>query len=155
MTWDPELAPLAIGPTFVDRHAGDRYAARGLQRAEASALTIIDKLRSLPPRMAEPFVNSFTKGANSLLAQQDKKLASKTEFPPMLPEPLVEETPLLYREGKRRAMTGLEIAEERERDASRQRRQDEKTAAALAAADAALEVREKKRREEKDIVEAT
>jgi hypothetical protein len=71
--------------------------------------------------MAEPFVNSFTKGANSLLAQQDKKLASKKEFPPMLPEPLVEETPFLYRKGKRRAMTGLEIAEERERDASRQR----------------------------------
>ena len=32
----------------------------------------------------------------------------------MLPEPLIEETPLLYRKGKRRAMTGLEIAEEKE-----------------------------------------
>jgi hypothetical protein len=105
--------------------------------------------------MAEPFVNSFTKGADSLLAQQDKKLASKTEFPPILPEPLVEETSLLYRKGKRKAITGLEIAEERERDASWQRQQDEKTAAALAAADATLEVREKKRQEEKNIVEAT
>jgi hypothetical protein len=35
-------------------------------------------------------------------------------------------------------MTGLEIAEERERDASRQRRHDERAAAALAAADEAL-----------------
>jgi hypothetical protein len=33
-----------------------------------------------------------------------------------IPAPLVEETPLLYRKGKRRAMTGLEVAEERERE---------------------------------------
>jgi hypothetical protein len=31
MTWDPELAPPAMGPTLADRHAGDRYTARGLQ----------------------------------------------------------------------------------------------------------------------------
>jgi hypothetical protein len=154
MTWDPELAPLAMGPTLADRYAGDRYTARGLQRVEASALAVIDKLRSLPPGMAESFANSFAKGADSLLAQQDKKLASRKEFPLMLPEPLVEETPLLYRKGKRRAMTGLEIAEERERDASRQRRRDERAAAALAAADAALEAREEERREEEDLVEA-
>jgi hypothetical protein len=154
MTWDPELAPLAMGPTLADRHAGDRYTACGLQRVEASALAVIDKLQSLPPGMAESFANSFAKGADSLLAQQDKKLASRKEFPPMLPEPLVEETPLLYRKGKRRAITGLEIAEEREKDASQQRRRDERAAAALAAADAALEAREEERREEEDLVEA-
>jgi hypothetical protein len=75
---------------------------------------VIDKLRSLPPEMAESFANTFAKGADSLLAQQDEKLASRKEFPPMLPEPLVEESPLLYRKGKRRAITGLEIAEEKE-----------------------------------------
>jgi hypothetical protein len=75
---------------------------------------VIDKLRSLPPEMAESFANTFAKGADSLLAQQEKKLASRKEFPPMLPEPLVEESPLLYRKGKRRAITGLEIAEEKE-----------------------------------------
>jgi hypothetical protein len=76
---------------------------------------------------------------DSLLAQQDKKLASKKEFPPTLLEPIAKETPLLYRKG-RRAMTGLEIAEERESDTSRQRRRDERAAAALAAVDEALSV---------------
>jgi hypothetical protein len=51
-------------------------------------------------------------------------------------------------------MTGLEVAEERERDASRQRRRDKRTAAALAAANTALEAREEERREEQDLVEA-
>ena len=74
--------------------------------------------------MAESFADSFAKGADSLLSQQDKKLASRKEFPATLPEPLIEETPLLYRKGKRRAMTGLEIADEKEKDASRQRRRD-------------------------------
>jgi hypothetical protein len=72
----------------------------------------------------------------------------------MLPEPLVEETPLLYRKGKRRAMTRLEIAEERERDASQQRRRDKKASAALVVANAALEAQEEERREEEDLVEA-
>lgn len=61
-------------------------------------------------------------------------LASREAFPPTLPEPLVEETPLQFRRGKRRAMTGLEIAEERERDASQQRRRNERSAAALVVA---------------------
>jgi len=101
--------------------------------------------------MAETFANSFAKGTESLLVQQDKQLASRKEFPPTLPAPLIEETPLQYRKGKRRAMTGLEVAEERERDASRQRRRDERAAAALVAADTALEVREEERREEQDL----
>jgi len=98
--------------------------------------------------MAETFANSFAKGTKSLLAQQDKQLASRKEFPPILLEPLIEETPLQYRKGKRRAITGLEVAEERERDALRQRRRDERAAAALAAADAALEAEAKERQEE-------
>jgi hypothetical protein len=101
--------------------------------------------------MAETFANSLAKGTESLLAQQDKQLASRKEFPPTLPEPLIEETPLQYRKGKRRAMTGLEVAEERERDASQQRRRDERAAAALAAADAALKAEEKERQEEQDL----
>jgi hypothetical protein len=71
--------------------------------------------------MAETFVNSFAKGTESLLAQQDKQLARRKEFPPTLLAPLIEETPLQYRKGKRRAITGLEVAEEIERDALQQR----------------------------------
>jgi hypothetical protein len=78
--------------------------------------------------MKESFANSFAKGTESLLAQQDKKLASREQFPPPLPEPLVKETPLQYRKGKRRAMTGLEVTEERERDASQQRGRKEREA---------------------------
>lgn len=148
MSWDSELSPPARGPSLADRHASDRYAARGQQRVEASALAVLDKLKSLPPGMAEFFADSFAKGADSLLAQQDKKLASRKEFPATLPEPLIEETPLLYRKGKRRAMTGLEIADEKEKDASRQRRCDERAAAARAAADTQLEEREREKREE-------
>jgi hypothetical protein len=106
-----------------------------LQRAKESALAILERLKTLPPSMKESFANSFAKGAESLLAQQEKKLASREEFPLALLEPIVEETPLIYRKGKRRAMTGLEVAEERERDASRQHRKEQREAAALAAAD--------------------
>jgi hypothetical protein len=81
-------------------------------------------------------------------------LASWESFPATVPAPLVEETPLLYRKGKRRAMTGLKVAEERERDASRQCRRDEREAAALAAADVAIEAREEEKREEAEILAA-
>jgi hypothetical protein len=37
--------------------------------AEDSALAVLDKLKSLPPRMAEAFANEFAKGTESLLAQ--------------------------------------------------------------------------------------
>jgi hypothetical protein len=153
MTWDPELET-ASRPSLANRYVGDRYASCGLQLAKESALAVLQKLKSLPPRMAETFANSFAKGIESLLLQQDKQLASRKEFPSTLPALLIEETPLQYRKGKRRAMTGLEVAEERERDASRQRRRDERTAAALAAADTALEAQERERQEEQDLAAA-
>ena len=145
MTWNPEQCLSEIGPSVADCYIGDRYRARELHRAEASALAVLDKIKNLPPGMAETFVDSFVKGSENLLAQQDKKLASRQEFPPTLPEPLIKETPQLYKKGKRRAMTGLEIVEERERDASRQRRRDERAAVALATADIQLESQQKKR----------
>jgi hypothetical protein len=79
---------------------------------------------------------------------------SRQDFPPTLPEPLIEETPLQYRNRKRKVMTGLKITEERKLDASRQRRRDEREAAASAAVDEALEAREREREEERDLVEA-
>jgi hypothetical protein len=57
MTWDLEQE--APGPTLANRYASDRYIARGLQMAEESALAILDKLKSLPPRMAESFASSL------------------------------------------------------------------------------------------------
>jgi len=51
-------------------------------------------------------------------------------------------------------MTGLEIAEERERDASRQRRREEHEAAATAAVEERLEAKEKEREEEQAMLAA-
>jgi hypothetical protein len=51
-------------------------------------------------------------------------------------------------------MTGLEIVEEKERDALQQRRCNKKAVASAAAADAQLKEHERGRREEQDIVEA-
>ena len=51
-------------------------------------------------------------------------------------------------------MTGLEIAEERERDASRQRRREEHEAAATAAVEERLEAKEKEREEEQEMLAA-
>ena len=115
---------------------------------------MLDKLKGLPPSIAKSFADSFAKGVNSLLVQQNMKLASRKEFPLMLPEALIEETPLQFRKGKKRAMTGLEIAEEKQCDASRQRRRDERAAASEAAADVQLEEHERGRREERDLMEA-
>jgi len=67
---------------------------------------------------------------------------------------LIKKTLLQYRKGKRRAITRLEIAEEREQDASQQRRCNEREAATSAAADKALKAREKEREEERDLVKA-
>jgi hypothetical protein len=69
--------------------------------AEDSALAVLEKLKSLPLGMAESFANSFAKGTKSLLAQQDKQLLNKKDFPPTLLEPQIKETPLQYRKGKK------------------------------------------------------
>jgi hypothetical protein len=95
MMWDPEPKPeleAAIPePSHRSRYAGDRYAARGLRMAEDSALAVLEKLKSLPPGMAEPFAKSLAKGTESLLAQQEKQLLYKKDFPPTLPEPPTKE----------------------------------------------------------------
>jgi hypothetical protein len=103
MSWDPELKAVS-GPSLANRYAGDWYTARGLQLAKESALAVLEKLKSLPPGMAESFANSFAnsfaKGTESLLAQQDKQLASRKDFPPTLPAPLIEGLPFNIEEGK-------------------------------------------------------
>jgi hypothetical protein len=65
-----------VGPSLADRHTSNRYIAQGLQRAKELALAILERLKTIPPSMKESFANSFAKGVESLLAQQEKKLAS-------------------------------------------------------------------------------
>jgi hypothetical protein len=122
--------------------------------AEESALAILDKLKSLSLRIKESFANSFTKSAESLLVQQDKLLASQEAFSLLLPAVLVKETSLLYRKGKRQAMTELEVIEEREQDTLRQCQQDERSAAAFTAADHRIEAYKREREEEQEALVA-
>ncbi len=85
---------------------------------EALTLIILNKFKNLPPSIAESFTDSFTKKTNYLFIQQDKKLTSCKEFPPILSKPLIKETPLLYKK-KKRAITGLKIIKKEKRDTSR------------------------------------
>ena len=70
---------------------------------------------------------------------------SQEQFPLVLVELLIKETPLLYRKKKRRAIIGLEVAEEKERDASRQRRREEREVAASAIVNMEAEAREERK----------
>jgi hypothetical protein len=157
MSWNPDLPliPIEELQTIADRYTGDCYTSRGRQLIEESAFAIIDKLKELPAGMAEPFARSFAKGAETLLKKQDEKLANHMVLPLQLPAPLEESTDLRFRKGKRRAMTGLEAAEERERDLSRQRRHQEREAAALATVDKAVEEKGKERMEKCEWVAET
>jgi len=70
---------------------------------------------------------------------------SQEQFPLVLVELLIKETPLLYRKRKRRAIIGLEVAEEKERGASRQRRREEREVAASAIVNMEAEAREERK----------
>jgi hypothetical protein len=69
----------------------------------------------------------------------------------MLLEPLIKETLLLYKKGKRRAMTGLEIAKEKEKNALQQRCYNKRVMAALVVADTQLEEQEREKQEEEEL----
>jgi hypothetical protein len=87
--------------TIDSRRASDSYILRGRQLIEESAISIINKLETLSAGMAETFARSFAKGAESLLAKQEKKLVSHMALPPELPAPLVEPVDLHFKKGKR------------------------------------------------------
>jgi hypothetical protein len=53
--------------SLTNRYVSDRYIAYKLQQAETAALTVLNKLKSLPLSIAELFADSFAKGIDSLL----------------------------------------------------------------------------------------
>jgi hypothetical protein len=61
MTWNPRELNEDIGLTLADRYIGDRHGTRGVRQVEEYAFAVLDKLRSLPPGMAEPFANALPK----------------------------------------------------------------------------------------------
>ncbi|KAN0068019.1 hypothetical protein V8E54_007491 [Elaphomyces granulatus] len=86
------------------------------------------------------------------LDPQERELTESREA--AVPDDFTSAAGLQCKRGKRRAMTGLEIAEERERDASRQQRREEHEAAATAAVEERLEAKEKEREEEQAMLAA-
>ncbi|KAN0073210.1 hypothetical protein V8E54_008430 [Elaphomyces granulatus] len=86
------------------------------------------------------------------LDPQERELTESREA--AVPDDFTSAAGLQCKRGKRRAMTGLEISEERERDASRQQRREEHEAAATAAVEERLEAKEKEREEEQAMLAA-
>src|ERR1700722_10688314 len=121
MTWDPAQNQ-QLDKSEGLRHAGDRYAGRGVELIQEAALAAIEKLNTLPAGQAEHFASSFKKRTERLTVAQDKLSANLALLPATLPEALVEPKPRQFPTSRKRAMTGREAAEEQEADERRQRR---------------------------------
>ena len=119
MTWDEAQQP-ALEPT--DRHAGDRFVNRGQDLIREAALAALEQNSSLPPGEAENFAAKFASGTSKLAARQEERLVSLAQVPLTMLEPLVEPNLRHFLSSRKRAMTGLEAAEEEEADRRRQRR---------------------------------
>jgi hypothetical protein len=104
------------------RHAGDRFSRRGRDLILKAALAAIEKHRSLPAGQVENFASKFAKGTGRLNIQQDERTASLALLPLTLLKLLVEPSLWHFPSSRKRAMTGLEAAEEEESQRRRQRR---------------------------------
>ena len=87
MSWD-ETQQLTLEQS--SRYAGDRFSHRGADLILESALTAIEKHKSLPAGQAENYASKFAKGTSHFNIQQDERTASLALLPLTLPEPLVE-----------------------------------------------------------------
>jgi hypothetical protein len=112
---------------FEDRYAGDRFADRGGQLIIDTAVLMAEKHKNLPPEDAAKFAFAFKEVSNTLAARQDQKLKGKEAFPPRLPEPQIQPK-LKFGPGRKRALTGREIADQQEADEARARRKAERLA---------------------------
>jgi hypothetical protein len=112
---------------FEDRYAGDQFADRGGQLIIDTAVLMAEKHKNLPPEDAAKFAFAFKEVSNTLAARQDQKLKGKEAFPPRLPEPQIQPK-LKFGPGRKRALTGREIADQQEADEARARRKAERLA---------------------------
>jgi hypothetical protein len=111
-----------------DRYAGDRFARRGSQLILDIALLIAEKHKSLPPGQAENFALAFKTISDTLSERQDKKLQRLRDMPSRLPDPVVPLINLVFGPGRKRALTGREVADQQEQEAVRQRRKAQREA---------------------------
>ena len=128
-TWEMRIdnPDYSQATVFEDRYAGDRFADRGGQLIIDTAVLMAEKHKNLPPEDAVKFAFAFKEVSNTLAARQDQKLKGKEAFPPRLPEPQIQPK-LKFGPGRKRALTGREIADQQEADEARARRKAERLA---------------------------
>jgi hypothetical protein len=120
------------------RYAGDRFADRGGEMILQTAVRIAEQHKNLPPEDAERFAFAFKELNEKLANRQNEKLKNREEFPAKFPEPQLP-AKLTYLPGRKRALTGREVADQQEADDARARRNAERIAAYQAAADSAMD----------------
>jgi hypothetical protein len=96
-----------------------------------------ERHKNLPPGEKEPFALAFTKMCDSLVSQHDEKLIRLQEPPRRLPDAILQPK-LMYLLGRKRALTGTEMAELEQADAARKRRKVLRNAEIQAQNDAEL-----------------
>jgi hypothetical protein len=80
-----------------------------------------EKHKTLPPEDAAKFALSFKELSDQLAKKQEEKLKSREELPGRLPDP--QRPPkLTFGPGRKRALTGREVADQQEADEARARR---------------------------------
>jgi hypothetical protein len=104
-----------------ERYAGDRFRDRGGQLIKDTAILMAEKHKTLPPEDAAKFALSFKELSDQLAKKQEEKLKSREELPGRLPDP--QRPPkLTFGPGRKRALTGREVADQQEADEARARR---------------------------------
>ena len=103
------------------RDIGDRSVGAGERLILDTALKMVERHKNLSPGEKEPFALTFKKMCDSLVSQHDKKLVRLQELPRRLPDAILQPK-LMHLPGRKRALTGREMAELQEADAARKRR---------------------------------
>jgi hypothetical protein len=108
-----------------ERYASDRFTNNGAQMFEDIAILMADKHQTLPVEERARFALAYQEINNKLVQRQDERLQSRAIIPLQLPPPIIQPK-LTFGPGRKRALTGQEIAEQQERDELRARRQAER-----------------------------
>jgi hypothetical protein len=120
---NPNLDGIIEAPE--DRYAGDRFRGYGGEMILNTAVSMAEKHKTLPPEDAEHFALAFKELNERLAARQDALLKSKEAIPARLPDALIPPK-LTFIPGRKRALTGAELALMEEADKARRRRKEER-----------------------------
>jgi hypothetical protein len=95
------------------RHTGDRSGGSGEQLIVDTALAMVERHRNLPPGEKEYFSLAFKKMCDSLVTQHDEKLERLQLLPRRLPDSIIQPR-VTFVPGRKRALTGREVADLKE-----------------------------------------